>query len=347
MSTGLTQIISVGAQDVHITGDPQVTFFKSNYKRHSRFGMFTTDQVINGNPKPGGMSTIKIEKRGDLLSYVFINATNGNKSLLINNWQDIIDYSELVIGGQVIDTQDSFFTENIAIELFAQTLTRSSLGGGHNGGLNASYFYPFRFFFCESWQHSLPLYLMNNSTIEINIYWKDTLPTNLLFEASAHYVLLSDEEKISNTKSDKVDMLIFQVQKSQPSGEKVQNLDFTQMVKYIASANVTANSLISETSKIRLEANGNEISEMKFSLPYYSIVKSYYHTDYSYGNENTLFLMPFCISTSKVQPTGTMNFSRLDSFKITCTEPITEPIYAVNYNIIRFQNGMCGILYAN
>jgi hypothetical protein len=56
----------------------------------------------------------------------------------------------------------------------------------------------------------------------------------------------------------------------------------------------------------------------------------------------------FCLLTSSLQPTGTLNFSRLDNVKIVSeTLPITHPIYAVNYNILRVENGMAGLLYAN
>ena len=60
------------------------------------------------------------------------------------------------------------------------------------------------------------------------------------------------------------------------------------------------------------------------------------------------FLYCFCLSTSSLQPTGTLNFSRLDSAKIVSqTTVISDPIYAVNYNILRIENGMAGLIYAN
>jgi len=59
-------------------------------------------------------------------------------------------------------------------------------------------------------------------------------------------------------------------------------------------------------------------------------------------------LMPFCLDTSKLQPTGSLNFSRLDSARIiNDTETVDEDIYAVNYNVLRIENGMGGLLYSN
>ena len=39
MSAALIELVSVGAQDVYITGDPQVSFFRQNYKRYTNFAM--------------------------------------------------------------------------------------------------------------------------------------------------------------------------------------------------------------------------------------------------------------------------------------------------------------------
>jgi hypothetical protein len=59
-------------------------------------------------------------------------------------------------------------------------------------------------------------------------------------------------------------------------------------------------------------------------------------------------LYPFCLSTSSHQPTGTLNFSRITSAKIMSESvDILDPIYAINYNILRVENGMAALLYAN
>ena len=73
---------------------------------------------------------------------------------------------------------------------------------------------------------------------------------------------------------------------------------------------------------------------------------NYYHTNFVTSPD--FFLYCFCLMTSSYQPTGTLNFSRLNSAKIMSESlDILDPIYAVNYNILRIQNGMAGLLYAN
>jgi hypothetical protein len=66
------------------------------------------------------------------------------------------------------------------------------------------------------------------------------------------------------------------------------------------------------------------------------------------------FLYPFCLDTNKLQPTGTLNFSRLDSARLSlegtggfAAASLNTDIYAVNYNVLRVENGMGGLMYAN
>ncbi len=48
MGGGLIQLIAVGEQDQFLTGDPEITFFKSVYKRHSNFAMEVKSQIFSG-----------------------------------------------------------------------------------------------------------------------------------------------------------------------------------------------------------------------------------------------------------------------------------------------------------
>ena len=349
---GITQLVAIGAQDVHITGDPQVTFFHSTYKRHTNFSMFNAEQIIQGTPGPGRMSTFEIGRSGDLLSYTYLvsyDSTTGKPVADTEGWSNLIDYCELLIGGQVVDTQDTTFTENIAPDVLSQTFAKSSFGGNHGGGTNESLFYPFRFFFCESWQHVLPLIAMPYSTIEIRIYWKSSLASNYRFRAFSKYIALDTVERDNLVNSDELNILMFQVQKSPASRTKVQELNFNHPVKFLVSTNTQSetNMLCSKDALVRLEANGTELTDYLAGAPFFTSIPSYYHTEYAYGNDLTMFIVPFCLSTCKIQPTGSLNFSRLDSFKIHCSEPITEPVYAVNFNVLKIKNGMCAQMYAN
>ena len=72
MSAALIDLVSVGAQDVYITGDPQVSFFRQNYKRHTNFSIKPERMDYIGVFGSGNEVSIPIKSKGDLLSYVWI-----------------------------------------------------------------------------------------------------------------------------------------------------------------------------------------------------------------------------------------------------------------------------------
>ena len=108
MSGGIVQLVATGAQDAWLTGKPEVSFFRSNYRRYTHYAHSVERQIIQGQPTPGGISTIRFEKKGDLLSYVYFTARDTNGSMINNlDWSKVIDKVELIIGGQIIDTRIS------------------------------------------------------------------------------------------------------------------------------------------------------------------------------------------------------------------------------------------------
>ena len=68
MSGGITQLVAIGAQDAHLVGDPQVSFFRSNYKRHTNFAHVIDRGTIQGNPSAGGMSSVRFERKVTFLA---------------------------------------------------------------------------------------------------------------------------------------------------------------------------------------------------------------------------------------------------------------------------------------
>ena len=344
MSSGIVQLIAVGAQDEHIIGEPEISFFTSTFKRHSNFSQSLEKQTIQGAVKNNSMSTIRFERNGDLLGYTYFSIDDNNRAVDIQKWRTIINKVELLIGGQVIDTQDVFFTEKIAIDMCAQNVSKSS-NGPHPGASARSYFYPLRFFFCEGPQSAIPLVALQYHTVELRIYWGPDAG-NYNVESCANYYYLDNEER-GIMASRQHDILITQVQKSIPSGELIQELTFNHPVKYISCSNTDSESaLTSIDNKIKMSINGTDIGAYKFAKPHYVDIMSYYHTNF--GTSPDCFLYPFCLNTSSLQPSGSLNFSRLDSVKIHSeTKPLIDPIYAVNYNILRVNNGMAGLMYAN
>ena len=122
MGGGLMQLVAYGAQDVYLTGNPQITFWKVTYRRHTNFAMESIEQTFNGQADFGRRVQCTISRNGDLAYRTYlqvvlpqINACPGTvqgsaNEALFARWIDypginMIDYVEVEIGGQRIDRQ--------------------------------------------------------------------------------------------------------------------------------------------------------------------------------------------------------------------------------------------------
>lgn len=346
MSGGITQLVAIGAQDAHIVGDPEVSFFRSTYRRHTNFSQTVERQIIQGNVANNGMSTIRVDRKGDLLSQMYFVVDNGSETQS-ESWLTLIDKVELLIGGQVIDTQEREFLTNVAVDTLSTNMSKSA-NGLFRGRGTSTRFFPLRFFFCENFQSALPLVALQYHDVEIRVTWgSEAADSSRRWECYANYIYLDTQER-QEFAGKAHQMLITQVQKALPANSLTQELNFNHPVKFLASSNINSGGLFSTTNKVKLQINGTDVTNYKFSVPNYTSVTAYYHTPFSQSNDTSLFLYPFCLETSKLQPTGTLNFSRLDSARILSQSAnITDTIYAVNYNILRIESGMAGLVYAN
>ena len=349
MSGGIAQLVAVGAQDVHLVGQPEVSFFRSTYKRHTNFSQTVERQVIQGNVSNNGMSTIRFERKGDLLNYVYLMPIAGDglsANTFTDNWTDVISKVELLIGGQVIDEQDSTYSTLIAPTLSAFSSAKSTSASLYDG-TSASKFYPLRFSFCENWQSALPLISLQYHDVELRITWGVEAASSK-WEVYANYAYLDTQER-EVFASQPQNMIMTQVQKAIASQSKIQEMNFNHPVKYIASADSSVLDILADRNKLKLQINGTDVADFKFADPHFTTVPLYYHS--SNGDATTakkLFFYPFCLDVSKLQPTGSLNFSRLDSARIINDKDICKKdIYAVNYNVLRIENGMGGLLYSN
>ena len=350
MSGGIAQLVAVGAQDVHLVGQPEVSFFRSNYKRHTNFSQTVERQVIQGNVSNNGMSTIRFERKGDLLNYVYLMPIKGDglsANTFTTDWTDVISKVELLIGGQVIDEQDSTYSTLIAPTLSAFSSSKSTSSSLYDG-TSASKFYPLRFSFCENWQSALPLISLQYHDVELRITWGVEAASSK-WEVYANYAYLDTQER-EVFASQPQNMIMTQVQKAIASNSKIQELNFNHPVKYIAAGDATNVTMVSTAgNKLKLQINGTDVADYKFADPNFTTVPLYYHTSHGTASPGTkLFFYPFCLDAGKLQPTGSLNFSRLDSARIiNDTSNCDKDIYAVNYNVLRIENGMGGLLYSN
>ena len=122
MGGGLMQLVAYGAQDVYLTGNPQITFWKVSYRRHTNFAMESIEQTFNGQADFGRRVTCTISRNGDLAYRTYLQVTLPEINQQMTNtsgtatdgvyarWLDfpgeqMISQVEVEIGGQRIDRQ--------------------------------------------------------------------------------------------------------------------------------------------------------------------------------------------------------------------------------------------------
>ena len=113
------QLVAYGAQDVYLTGNPQITFWKVTYRRYTNFAMESIEQTFNGQADFGRRVTCTISRNGDLAYRTYLQVTlpeinqamaNGSDSGVYARWLDfpgeqLVSQVEVEIGGQRIDRQ--------------------------------------------------------------------------------------------------------------------------------------------------------------------------------------------------------------------------------------------------
>lgn len=341
MSSGITQLVCLGAQDEWISSEPEMSHFSSTYRRHTPFSQCVEKQHIQGAVRSNSYSSITLGRNGDLLGYTYFTVDDGTKTYEINDWTLLIESVQLVIGGQVIDEQTSEFTQNVALDMLAKNMSKGSLGPGGR----SSWFYPLRFFFCEAVESALPMCALQYQDVELRIRWGPNAG-NYTWECYSNYYFLDADER-AQIAGQTINMLIYQIQSTQPSRELTQELTFNHPVKFIASSNtLTGSTLTSSSNRIKLSCNGVELMPFKWARPNFLDVPAYYHT--TAVTSPDVFLYSFANDTSSLQPTGTLNFSRVSSFKIHSeSRNLIDKIYACSYNIFTIQNGIGALRFAN
>ena len=114
MGGGLMQLVAYGAQDIYLTGNPQITFFKVVYRRHTNFAVESIEQTFNGTADFNKRVTATISRNGDLIQQMYLEVTlpvcSGGTASTSNVWtygvgNALVSQAEIEIGGQLIDRQ--------------------------------------------------------------------------------------------------------------------------------------------------------------------------------------------------------------------------------------------------
>ena len=350
MGGGLLQLVAYGAQDVYLTGNPQITFFKVVYRRHTNFSIESIVQSFNGNPAAGSRVTCQISRNGDLVHKLYLEVDGtftATADPVAKVGHQIIDKVELEIGGQLIDRQYGDWM-HIWNEL---TLPEGKKTGfremiNHSGKL----YIPLEFWFCRNVGLALPLIALQYHEVKVNI---DFGSDGNISGASlyADYIFLDTDERRRFAQLSH-EYLIEQVQftgdETIGNTQKAIKMSFNHPVKELIWRVKKTNNNYEIVTDAKLMLNGNDRFSQRDGQ-YFTHVQPYQHHTNIPASVHGIHVYSFALKPEEHQPSGTLNMSRIDtaSLSLKCEVGGTVKVYAVNYNVLRILSGMGGLAYSN
>jgi hypothetical protein len=180
MGGGLLQLVAYGAQDVYLTGNPQITFFKVVYRRHTNFALESIQQTFNGSVGYGSRVTATISRNGDLISRAYLVLGVGSTETKLCNYFGLraIKHAEVEIGGQRIDKHYSdwmYIWNELSMPVGKKEGYYEMIGGGGGDLKTKSLYVPLEFWFCRNIGLALPLIGLQYHEVKINIQFEEAL----------------------------------------------------------------------------------------------------------------------------------------------------------------------------
>jgi hypothetical protein len=435
---GLLQLVAIGKQDVFLTGNPQISFFKMVYRRYTNFAIESQPMYFDGTANFGQRISCLVPRRGDLLGKIYIDillpgltlndASNTPVSYVNSIGNALIQEITFEVGEQQIDKQTGEWME-IWEQLTTPASQRDALNtmvgrvdgytvpdfipGPASEGLRL--YIPLQFYFCKNPGLYIPLLALQYHPIRINItlaplqslFYSQQLilvpncsltvnPANITsMMLWGDYVYLDTEER-RRFVSKSHEYLIEQVQYTPLIGVTaaqaqvniqtdfnhpikefifVARRDFMNQVhEFFNYSSLATNEPLPASvqpylmpGQVRTDLIATALLQLdgydRFQVrqaPYFRLIQPYDHHTTT-PVQNFIYCYSFALRPEDIQPTGTMNASRIDSvnWQITMNQnlnafdsvppttrgPCTIRIYAINYNVFRVVNGFGGVLF--
>ena len=341
----LLSLAARGPQDVFLTGNPDTSYFRQVYRRHTYFAMTDVQQFGKGEIAAGNTTRYTLSRQGDMVSALYLRDTKAGERM-----RDKIDYVRLLIGGQEIVKMTGQGWGNLPYwdNIMSNTYCKSE-----RSFLIFKEFMPLNFWFCEYWNAALPLCALKYHEVIVEVKWAEDPETDHTFELWAKMIWLGNEEREYFVNAPKLSYLIDQWQNSDPIGQntrKHMELNFNHPVKtLIVDVEDLFDFIPSKRSKIiTLSTNGVEISKLSVDQ---MRISTYYHCPYGWLRYSKP-IIPFALNLGSNQPSGSLNFSRLENVQLSCDDLLkgvwaSSTVTAVSTNILTIKNGMGGLEFTN
>ena len=179
MGGGLLQLVAYGAQDVYLTGNPQITFFKVVYRRHTNFAIEAIQQTFNGNPGYGNTVNCQISRNGDLINRMYLQvevpAITGVAEEYVNYLGLRLLKSVVIeIGGQQIDKHYSdwmYIWNELSLPVGKRHAYNKMVGANaaETSIASTTLYVPLEFWFCRNVGLALPLIALQYHEVKVKI----------------------------------------------------------------------------------------------------------------------------------------------------------------------------------
>lgn len=193
MAGGLMQLVAYGAQDVYLTGNPSVTFFKVVYRRHTNFSVECIEQTMTGNPDFGRKVSVTVLRNGDLATRMYLRVVlksvvdsdfDGKFAWVRRIGHELINNIDVEIGGSQIDKhygtwmdiwyelthteeQEKGYKKMIGDVPELTELTAARADGTFKD--QYTMFVPLQFWFCRNPGLALPLIALQYHEVRLNV----------------------------------------------------------------------------------------------------------------------------------------------------------------------------------
>jgi len=197
MGLGLLLLVSVGKENIYLSSEPEITFFKISHKRYTNFSIDTIAQYFKSTPDFGRRVTVNLSKNADLLEKLYLyvelpDIIKDNPSVLPTGvkkfaWVKkvglaLISYVDLEIGGVLIERHYGDYLNiwgELVINLGKKKGYNKMIGNidlltnYSNGKTSYSLYIPLNFWFCQEIGIALPIVAMIHNDIKIHVQFND------------------------------------------------------------------------------------------------------------------------------------------------------------------------------
>jgi len=405
MAGGLLELVAIGEIDEQfLIGNPEKSFFKAVYKKHTNFSIETQKHIFKNNVDFGKKCSIIIPKKGDLLNDMLLELElpklipNQDQTVsYVNSVGTVIIKSVKITIGNAVIVEHTGEWLNIWNQLSLESEKKKSydnLVGKYgfinsridpNGGL---YIIPLNFWFCNNNTLAFPLVSLQHHNIQIDIEFRKFEELWISSDGKSpkgNYNIVNSSLYLENIYLDRDERIEFAKKEHKYLIKQLQILEYPieQNVKNIKIPLYFNHPIIEliwiyQNDEVKKKSNDQGNDWLNYSMSLQSPHEEPLHSGKLVFNgidrieehtskffrllqpykrhtaipDNYIYNYSFALQPEKNEPSGTCNFSRLDNVELNLNFNDNIPkglvrIYAVNYNVLRINSGMAGMIYSN